>query len=371
MNDKKKNIEKALIFMVVGLFILLGFIVYQRYTNDVKEEKEEVIIDNYYNSEYLFNNDYIKIANTVEDFNNKNLDLYMYLDGENTFYIKNKDSLKETNVKVTGLPKGDIKLYYNYLGVNCYEFAGLLETDLYYANFCLDASKTFSFEKISTTTSEVYIPSVFKPGIFVIDNEDITSNFIINTTLNKIKYISSQDNILGLYDDVEEVKPYFNYICFDRNSSICKQTMYYITFDNELVLNYDVDKIIKTDTGDNLIIQDLFGIFEINSKKEVNLENVTYNDFTSKYEYIFKLYVLDKENNFYVIEMNNNSVLNKSESVALSASKVKVKTITYNKDEDGKVDNILISYENGKSDTLVNSMNKYIVTSTMYDKNSK
>lgn len=371
MNNKKKNIEKALIFIVILLFILLGFVIYQRYTEDVKEEKEEVIIDNYYNVEYLFNNDYIKIANTIEDFNNKNLDLYMYLDGENIFHIKNKNSLEVTNIKVEGLPKGDIKLYYSYLGDNCFEFAGLLDHELYYTNFCLDSSRTFSFEKISTSTAEVYVSSISKPGIFIIDNEDITSNFIINTTTNKMKYISSEDGVLGLYNDAEEVKPYFNYICFDKNLSICKKTMYYITFDNELVLNYNIEKVIKTDIGDNLIIQDLFGIFEIDSKKEVNLKNITYKSFSNKYDYTFKLYVLDKENNFYTIDMNNNSIKNKSEVVAISASSVKVKTITYNENTTGEIDNIIISYENGKNEKFKNNVNKYIVTSTIYDKENK
>lgn len=365
MNDKKKNIEKVLIFVVAVLFILLGFVIYQRYTTDVKEEKEEVIVDNYYNVEYLFNNDYIKIADTIEDFNNKNLDLYMYLDGENTFYIKNKNSLKETNITVTGLPNKDIKLYYNYLGNNCYEFAGLLDSDLYYTNFCLDSNKTFSFEKISTTAKEVYIPSVSKPGIFVIDSEKITSNFIINTNSNKMKYISSEDNILGLYNDVETVKPYFNYICFDKNSSICQKTMYYITFDNELVLNYNVEKVIKTDIGEDLIVQDIFGIFEINSKKKVDLENTSYKSFSNKYEYILKLYVLDKENNFYTIEMNNNSVKNQSVVVAISASSEKIKEITYHENKTREIDNILMLYENGKNEKLTIDVNKYIVTSTI------
>lgn len=368
VNNKKNNIEKFIIIIVILLFVLLGIVIYQRYNEDVKEETEEVIVDNYYTTEYLFNNDYVKIANTISDFNDKNFDLYMYLDGENIFHIKNKNSLEINNIIVGGLPKGDIKLYYNYLGDNCYEFAGLLETDLYYVNLCLYDNKNFSFEKISTSATEVYVPSVSELGIFVIDNKDIKSNFIINTTSNKMKYISMEDSILGLYNNIEEVKPYFNYICFDKNSSICRSTMYYITFDNELVLNYNVENPIKTDVGDELIVQDLFGIFEINSEKEVNYENITYNDFCKKYDYSLKLYVLDRENNLYTIDMNDNSVKNQSHVVAISASSEKIKEITYHDNKIGEIDNILMLYESGKSEELIRDVNKYIVTSTISNK---
>lgn len=364
---RKKIIEKILITMVIVLFVIFGFFIYQRYTEDVSLEKQEVVIDNYYNSEYLFNNNYIKIASTIDDFNNNSKDIYMYLDAENVFHIKDKNDLKKLNFEVKGLPKGDVKVYYNNLGNNCYEFAGLLEKDLYYTNFCLDNKRIYVFEKISTTTKEVYVPVTDKNGIYTINNDDITSDFVIDVA-NEMKYISFKDNILGLYNNAEDVRPYFDYICFDENTLMCDETLYYITFDKELVINYDIKNVIENDIGDNLIIQDTFGIFEIFEDKKVDLSDKNYKSFSNKYEYLFKLYVLDKDNNLYTIDMNNNSVKNKSKVVAISASNEKVKSISYEKDGNEKVKSVTLVYVNGKSEQLTSNVNKYIMTSTIYDK---
>ena len=71
--NKKKIIETLIILIVIIVFIIMGIIIYERYK--VKEEtKEEVVtIDNYYNSEFLFNNGYIEKAKEITDLKDENI----------------------------------------------------------------------------------------------------------------------------------------------------------------------------------------------------------------------------------------------------------------------------------------------------------
>ena len=85
---KKKLVEIILFILVTVLFITIGYYIYQSYVSQKQEQNKNVEIDNYYSEEYLFNNDYIKVANTISDFSEEEKEVYMYLDAENILYIK-------------------------------------------------------------------------------------------------------------------------------------------------------------------------------------------------------------------------------------------------------------------------------------------
>jgi len=365
--NKKKIIEMLIILIVIIVFIIMGIIIYERYK--VKEEtKEEVVtIDNYYNSEFLFNNGYIEKAREITDLKDENISIY--LDKDNNLYIKKVQTENNFNKQITGLPKGKINVYYNNLNNNCYEFAALEGETLYYTNMCLDNDKEYIFEKISTLAKEIYVPVTKNNNLYITETNEITSNFIINTENNEMKYISIEDNIPGLYNDLENIKPYFDYICV-LNKEICKNTMYYLNFEKELVINYDLENSIKLNNNEKLIVQDLFGTFKINSLEKIDLNNLTYEELLNQKDFLFKLYVLDINNNLYTIDMTNNTLKNKEKPVLIKNSEEKVKTITYEKNELSEITGLIITYENGKYEEITKDINYEIITSTLYEKNN-
>lgn len=355
MKNNSKFIERLLILIVIIVFISLGFITYQRYKNNNDDEQ---IINNYYNLEFLFNNGYVRPANTIDSFNNDEVSFTL---NDNTLVIESEDTEKV----ISGLPNNNLKIYYNYLKDDCYEFAGLDSNHLYYANFCISDKDSSSFERISTNVKEIYVPSAFKDSVYVTSN-NIISNFIIVNTLNEIKYISYKEGVLGIYDNLEEVMPYFDYVCASDNLSICNDIMVYSTFDKHLVFNYNLDDVIKNDIGEDLIVQDFFGVFETNVNIK-DLENMNFNEFNKKYEYLFTVYVLDKNNNLYTIQMNNNAISNKALVNAISVSSETVRNIEYKKD-DNNVTSVVINFVNGEPIEIVESDTLDIITSTLYDR---
>ena len=366
-NKESKLKEKILIISIALILILMGLIIYIRYTN--KEESKVVEeVNNYYTAEFLFNNDYIKIASTIEDFNKDTNNLYMYLDGNNILHIKYKNKESEINKTVEGLPKGEVTVYYSTLGNDCFEFGGLLENNFYYSNFCLNENEQ-PFEMISTNARTVYTPSIDKKEVHVINNAKITSNFIIDTETEEMKYLSYKDNVLGLYNNIEKIKPYFNYICASNNTKLCNDIMLYLTFDNELVLNYAQDDIIKNDIGDDLIVEEFFGVLKIPENSKTTLENITFKNL-KKLDYLFTVYVLDKNNNLYTIDINNNLLKEKAQAIAINASSKKVKKLDYEKDNLGNITSIVITYEDGTTDKITKKDNLDIISSTVYDRDN-
>lgn len=364
-NLDKKWKERFLIIIIAIFFVIIGIIIYLRYNDDDVNTTLE-LENNYYTAEFLFNNDYIKTANTISDFNTNTDDLYMYLDGENILHIKYKDKENEVNKEVEGLPQGNVTVYYSHLSDNCFEFGGLLNNDFYYTNFCLD-EEVSNFERVSTSVLEVYTSSTDKEGVHVVDNSNIVSNFIIDTTTKEMKYLSYQDKVLGLYNTIDKVKPYFNYVCASDSSSLCEDIMIYLTFDNKLVMNYDNDLVIKNDIGEDLVVIDFFGVLEILEDEKIDLEEITFDDLED-YDYMFTVYALDKNNNLYTISINNNLIKEKEAAIAISASLEKVKTLEYIEDDSGKVTEVVITYENGDYDKIIEKDNFDIIVSTLYDR---
>lgn len=354
MNNK---IRKLLIFLVLIIFISLAIIIYFRYTKASKIN-DTAPTNNYYNAEFLFNNNYIKKSNTIEDLQKSDKTLNIYTKS-NTLYINHNKEIRIIN----NLPTEKGVIYYNDLGNNCYEIADLIKNDLYYANTCLN-NKNISFEKISSVAKNIYSPTIYKSGMHVASGV-LNSNFIVDTTIGNLKYISSKDNVLGLYNDIDKTIPYFDYICADSNISTCKHLMFYVTFKNELVFKNNKDNPLKDENGKSIIVQDLFGTFSIESHKNIKIGNINYNKLKD-YNYLFRVYVLSKDNKLYFVDIDKNS----GQSLILKQfSSKKIKSINYDS-SDENVKKVLITYEDGKFATINSSLNNKIVLSTIYDRTS-
>ena len=366
MNNASRWKERFLIIIVAILLIVMGVIIYLRY--DSGNSSNLMVTDDYYTAEFLFNNDYIKVANKITDFNNDSDNLYMYLDGENVLHIKYKDREDEINKEITGLPEESATVYYSNIGSMCYELGALVGTDFYYTDFCLN-KKVSSFEKISTSVEEVYVASVFKEGVYVVDNKDITSNFIVNTTMAEMKYLSYKDNVLGLYNDIYLAMPYFDYVCMDENDNFCKNLKIYLTFEDKLVTSYNLDNTIKNEDGEDIEVLDFFAVLKIDNSSRTDFDEFSYQDFVKEYNFVFTVYVLDKNNMLYAVTINNDVVKKQLDVNGIKVSSSKVKTIDYIKDEN-QIKEILITYENGKYNKIIENNNLDIAVSTIYDRDN-
>ena len=362
-----KNISKYIfVTFIVLFFIFMGINIYISYEKNV-DKNDDGIIHNYYNFEFLFNNGYIKIADDITGMDEKNSNFYMYL-SDDVLHVKYKIDDKEYNKEIFGLPSSNLKIYYNRLSLNCLEVAGLSGNELYYNNFCLDDNKIKDFEMISTEVKDVYASSFDKSNIYVVDNNSFKSNFIINTTLNELKYISYKDGVGGLYNNIEKVKPYFDYICVDEGFNLCKNTMIYLNFNGELLYKYDLEDSIKDENGNLILVQDMFGTFEINNKRSIDFDNLDFKTLY-KYDYLYFVYILDKESNLYVLSIKRDNFKTKTLGDAFLYSSEKVNNIDYQKDEEGKISKVVITFVDGEIKELESRDNFSIFDSTLVGRN--
>ena len=336
MNVKSKTLEKILIPLFIIIFLLIGFIIYERAQITTKKN-EKIITNDYYNIEFLWGNGYIKEPETI-DKTEKNIS--MYLDGKNILHIKTKTK----KIEINGLPETNIKLYYTKIKENCYELAGLDKNDLYYQNICINKSTKKTFEKISTNAKGIYISAQEKENINLLNKTNFKTNFIISTQDDKIKYIEKKDNVLGLYNEIKDIKPYFDYICITKNN-LCQKTKAYITFDKELILP-NLENSLKKSIGETLTVEDIFA--QIKEGQDKN--------------YLYTIYILDKDGKLYSIDLKTK----KQTPFAVCVKEEKVKTIKYD-EENKKIENIIITYINGDYKKITNT-NDNIITSTIYDK---
>ena len=352
----KSKTRTFLIIITSLVLIAIGSIICFRYFNK-PEIKEEVTPNNYYNSEFLFNNNYIKQADNITSAKDINKDLDIHTEGD-TLYV---NLLNQSSV-INNFPEGS-NVYYNHLDNDCYEFAALFKSDLYYSSICLNNKSENKFEKISSVAKAVYVPNIYKKGIYINDKNPI-SNFIIDTTIGDLKYISYKDRVLGLYNNIEKNHPYFDYVCASSNVSVCKHLMAYVTFEKELFFN---DSIIKTNDNSSLIVQDLFSVLKLNSKDKMDISSISYDKF-KRLDYLFRIYVLDKDNYLYTVDINSNNVNN-----SIKASKLidkKVKLIDYKQDKSGKVVEVIITDVDGKITKVTSDDSEEINLSTIYERKS-
>lgn len=365
----KKLIEILGFSLIIVLFITIGYFTYQSYSVQKEDNSKPLEIDNYYSEEYLFNNDYIKFANTISDFSEEEKDIYMYLDAQNILYIKYTNGKTKLNKKISNLPEENVIVYYNNLYDNYYELAALTDkNELYYVDFDITSKNDYKFKKIANNIKEVYIPTYDKQTVHVNKKEKVTTNFIFSDKESQLKYLDYENNSYILKSSLEEVKPYFNYICASNTSSICNDIMLYQTFENKLTYTYKNDTTIKNEENKEIFVKEMFSIFEINTKKVIDLTNINIKDLTKKYSFLFTTYIVDEEGTIYKLEINNEKIKNKEEVTASIHSKKIVNVIKYEK-EHNIITKAIIIYMDGTEEQIETKPNKEIVTSTIYDKN--
>lgn len=364
-SKNKKYIEWGAFLLIIISFIVMGYYTYQSYSKQKEESSEVVKIDNYYNPDYLFNNDYIKVASTIKDFSDEQKEVYMYLDKDNTLYIKYTNGKTSYNKHVTDLPEGKISVYYNNLYDDYYELVALTDKkDLYYISLDLKSTKDYKFYKVGEEINEVYVPSYDKNKVYVNKTNEITTNFIFSDSNSNLKYLDYKEKSFYLNDDLKGVKPYFEYICASDTSSICSDIMIYQDFENKLVYKYN-NKVVKNEKEEEIIVKDMFATLEIDSKKEIDLDSISFNKLNN-YDYIFTVYVVDKEDNFYKLEISKEDIIEKQETTALIVSNKKVKQFIIDEDNKSKV--VHVVYMDGEETKITEDLNKKIITSTTYDK---
>lgn len=363
----KKVLEWCAFLLIVICFVVMGYYIYQSYSNQKNEKSDVIKIDNYYNPDYLFNNDYIKIASTIGDFNDEGKDVYMYLDKDNTLYIKYTNGKTSYNKNITNLPEGKVTVYYNNLYDDYYELVALTEEKkLYYISFDLKSKKDYKFYDVGEGINGVYVPSYDKSKVYVNKTDNLTTNFIFSDAENNLKYLDYEKKEYVLRDNLEDVKPYFDYVCASDTSVMCNDIMIYQTFENKLVYNY-IDEVVKNDLDEDIIVKDMFATLEVDLKKQIDLDTISFSVLNKKYDYIFTVYIVDKEDNFYKLEINKEVLKQKQENRALINSEKRVKQLVIDEKEGSKVVHVI--YVDGEETEIAEDINKKIIASTVYDKN--
>ena len=353
MTKRRKLIEVTSISLILIVFIIIGYYTYQSYINQKNSNEDKVKIDNYYNIDFLFNNNYINTAKTISDFSDEHSDIYMYLDTSNVFYIKNTNK-PNLNKKIKGLPSDEITLYYNYLDNYNYEFiAKTNKNEIYYVNLNIEnKDDKILFSKVGDNIDSIYIPTYDKKGVYINTNNNITTNFIIVDKDKNIKYLDYKNKYV-LKNDITSKKPYFDYICVPN---ICDNTIIYATFNNELSYK---NRILTDKLGNKIFITDFFATFSTYGKHNISVDRINKSNI-KKYNYILIIYAIDIDGNIYKLDINKNN----SMSFTINEySSHKVKYINYTKDK-----KLEIVYDNNKIETIEEEYNKKIIMSTIYEK---
>lgn len=346
------NRRTRIIFIIIVLifFIVLGTIVYLRYIKNT-EVGNEIKVNNFYNSEYLFNNNYIKEAEKIEK--------------ENNIIKRNKDSITIDYLgkqnEVIDLPSSAKNIYYSKLTEGCFELATIVKNNLYYASACVSDKNNNSFKKISNSTKSIYVLTTLLNKDYI--NTNPNTNFIIDTKDN-LKYISYHNNTYGLFNNIEEKRPYLDYICANNTMSICNTLKVYITFQNELVFN---NNLIKDENDKVLKIVDLFSTFSTSDTKSMDIESITYEKL-NKNKYKFDIYLLDKNNYLYLLSIDNKSF--KYLPVIKKVNNKKIKIIDYGKDKDGSINKVTITDIDGKVTNIFKTKYNTINLSTISERKS-
>ena len=380
----EKNKKKIIIFLILIIVILLGALGYLIYDNYLKteepKEKQEVKVEetNYYTADYLLEKGYIKEASsevtTKKDCSNydgfsgdEDID-YLYNE-QGKYYIQycQEESYENYSTKNKALEMPNVNIvkgYYNFVcGQMCTKEIILMDdqNSIYYSSLvenwdtAEDDYESFKNYKIENVKN-IYVSTYDKPWAYY-DNE-FRSTIILEMSDGTLKTLKANGNNIELVN-LSETRPYFDYICAQKDP-ICNETMMYITFDNKLVPNYNLNDIIKNDKGEEIIIKDAFTAFEITSDGQMG--NVVY-DFDFTFEYT--IYVLDQNNNLYKAELDRNKIDSKN-PITMTLYKENVKEISYQPDENNYFVDATIKYNDGKEEMI-----KKVETSTIYERNNK
>ena len=274
----KKLIEILSITLIIIVLIGIGYLIYNSYRIKKEQHKQETVIDNYYNAEYLFNNSYIKEPSKVIDLNNEEKDLYMNIDKFNNLYIKYKEENNVYEKHIKSPANETLTMYYNNLNDYIYEFLALTKKgNIFYVKINLKDDQEYEFTEVSSNIKDIYVPAYDKKYVYINEEKDIKTNFIIQTKDNKLMYISKNENYI-LKDNLKEKKPYFDYICVDM-SKLCNNTIMYKTFKDNLIYN---NKIITNEKDQEIIVKNIFASIELKDESKEKLQSITIKKFRKK-----------------------------------------------------------------------------------------
>lgn len=355
----KKALEKLCVLFIMVAFAIIGYYIYKSYEDKRSSNDSNVEINNFYNVEYLFNNSYIDVPQTIEDFSDEKGDIYIYLDASNVMYIKYTDN-EENNKKIIGLPKEKVTVYYNHLHDHYYEFLSKTENgEVYYTFVNLSDSNDEKFSLIGENINKVYAPVYDKAGVYINESDDFATKYIMYDKDEDLKFIDvSFNNKYTLKSHLESKRPYFDYICADINSYLCNKYMIYISFENVLI--YD-KKGLEDNNNKTIHAKDVFSSYEIKSKKNVDMKKLNKKSL-KKYKYIFSTYIIDENQLAYQFDITN-----KGESIIpLNSKENKVKEYIYEADK-----KLSIIFEDGTAKEIKVGKNRIITTSTIYDKKER
>ena len=356
MNKNRKLFGSMFVLFVLIFFVLIGYYTYESYLSKKDTNNDDVKINNFYNIEYLFNNNYLNLAKGIDDFSDNSKKVYMYLDADNVFYIKYTDE-SILNKKVTGLPKDKLTVYYSDISNNYYEFIAKTDKgDIYYVSLNLESNKDYSFVKVGSNIKNIYVPSYDKRPVFLNQTDSITTNFVFLDNDGVLRYLDFVGNKYVLKNDLSSVKPYFDYVCASDNSDICNDIIIYKTFDNELVYNGNT---ITDASGNRIFVSDMFSRFEIIDSSKINFDSIDSSSL-KKYKYLFTTYAISNEGIVYKLEIDS---ANRSEVKVSVYSTNKVKQFNY-----VSKDKVQIVYNDDKIDVIESNDNSDLITSTLYDR---
>ena len=359
MIKNKKFIEFFCFTLIIIVFIIFGYYTYKSYSGKKNGNNKSVEINNFYNIDYLFNNNYLSFAKTISDFSSKDKDLYMYLDADNVLYIKYVSEEKSKDKSIKGLPKEKLNVYYNKIEDNKYEFVAKTDSsDIYYVSVVLDNKKEVSFEKVGERVKEVYVPTYDKKYVYVNMNSNISTNFVFVDNKKNLKYLDYQENRYIIKDDFSMKKPYFDYVCADDLSTLCNDFIIYQSFNNELIYN----GIPLSFNNKKIYVKDMFSSFELDNVSDVDFTTLNSVNF-SKYKYLFTTYVVDEEGLLYKVDIDNDAGDISIDCINRNSEKVKTIDYGYSKIE--------IVFNNGDREIISKDKNKILITSTLYDKSQK
>ena len=348
----KKVLEKLYIILIITVFIVIGYYTYKSYEDKKSSNDTTVELNNFYNVDYLFNNSYIDVPKTIEDFSSIEGKIHITLDTNNVMNIEYENNSK----KVLGLPEEKVTVYYNYLYDNYYEFIGKIEKgNVYYVFLDIENIDDEEFKLIGNNINKIYIPINDKNGVYINKKDDFATKYILYDDEN-LKYIDiGFKNKYVLKSHIEQKKPYFDYICADINSYLCNKFMIYISFNNELVYNKER---LTNNNNETIYVKDIFSSFEVKSKdnniKTLNKKNL------KKYNYTYSSYIIDINQMAYQFDITNKG----ERLIPLNSDENKVKEYVY---EPGK--KLLIIFEDDTEKEIKTSKNRVIITSTIYDRN--
>lgn len=353
---KEKRLERFWILLIIIIIIIIGYFIYKSYEQKKDSDEKTLEINNFYNVDYLFNNSYINAPKTIEDYSSKDSKIYMYLDANNTMYIKHTDN--KHSIKITGLPKNSkLTVYYNHLYDNYYEFLAKEDNNVYYSFINLESSTDKKFVRIGDNISKVYVPYYDKIGVYINNNDDFATNYIFFDGEN-LKYIDVNNK--GQYilkSNLNTKKPYFDYICSDNNSDMCNEFMIYITFKNEVFYNGNV---LKNKNNEIIYTKDVFSSFEITDDKSIDLKKITKKDL-KKHKFLYRTYIIDDNKIVYQFDITNKG----EKIIALNNQTNSVKDYIYETNKE-----LIITFEDGTEKKVKADNNRTLSNSTIYDKNN-